>query len=148
MQPGNQAGTVTIRSNDPRRVPGINFNFFQEKRDRDLQALAEGVEHLMRIFNATGTLYAPYKVVEPVLGVDLRQSIKDDTFSRHVSSTCRIGPKGDRNYRVDSKFRVNGVDGLRVVDASVFSRTPGGFPAAPTFVITQKAFEVMMEDLE
>ncbi len=51
-----------------------------------------------------------------------------------------MGPKDDPEYCVDSEFRVNGVDGLRVVDASIFPRTPGGFPVAPTFVISQKAF--------
>jgi choline dehydrogenase len=47
---------------------------------------------------------------------------------------------------VDSKFRVNGVDGLRVVDASVFPRLPGAMPNGPTFTISRKAFEKIVED--
>ncbi|EXK30692.1 hypothetical protein FOMG_13476 [Fusarium oxysporum f. sp. melonis 26406] len=144
MQPGNQAGTITLRSKDPRQAPEINFNYFAEKGDRDLQAIQEGVEHTMRIFNATGKPYAPFKVVEPRPGISIRQGIMDDAFSHHATSSCRMGPAGDKNYCVDSEFKVNGVDGLRVVDASIFPRTPGGFPAAPTFMISQKAFGVIM----
>ncbi|KAF4493198.1 Choline dehydrogenase [Fusarium agapanthi] len=72
MQPGNQAGTITLRSKDPRQAPEINFNYFVEKGDRDLQAIQEGVEHAMRIFNATGEPYAPFKVVEPRPSVSIR----------------------------------------------------------------------------
>ncbi|KAI8671869.1 GMC-OxRdtase-N domain-containing protein [Fusarium keratoplasticum] len=148
MQTGNQAGTITLRSADPREAPEINFNFFAEKGDRDLQAIQEAVEHTMQIFNATGELYAPYTVIEPPPGVDVRQGIMDEAFSHHATSTCRMGPAGDKDYCVDSNFKVNGVDGLRVVDASIFPRTPGGFPVAPTFVISQKAFEVILKSIK
>lgn len=51
-----------------------------------------------------------------------------------------MGPAGDNNYCVDSKFRVNGVEGLRIVDGSVFPISPGWFPASSTATISQKAF--------
>ncbi|KAH7273174.1 hypothetical protein B0J15DRAFT_509171 [Fusarium solani] len=148
MQTGNQAGTIKLRSADPREAPEINFNFFAEKGDRDLQAIQEAVEHTMQIFNATGEPYAPYTVIEPPPSVDVRQGIMDEAFSHHATSTCRMGPAGDKDYCVDSNFKVNGVDGLRVVDASIFPRTPGGFPVAPTFVISQKAFEVILKSIK
>ncbi|KAM0354814.1 hypothetical protein ACHAPU_000638 [Fusarium lateritium] len=148
MQPGNQAGTITLRSKDPRQAPEINFNFFAEKGDRDLQAIQEGVELTMRIFNKTGEPYAPFTVIEPRPDETVRQGIMDDAFSHHATSSCRMGPAGDLNYCVDSDFKVNGVDGLRVVDASIFPRTPGGFPAAPTFMISQKAFYSIMRCIE
>ncbi|ETS80812.1 hypothetical protein PFICI_08341 [Pestalotiopsis fici W106-1] len=151
--PGDQSqGTVTLRSADPRDVPSIDFNWFtEETRDRDLQALEEGVAFAMRMFNATGPPYAPFTVVEPRPDVgDTRQAIVDEAFSHHVTSTCRMGPSAEdasQRYCVDSKFRVHGVDGLRVVDASVFPRTPGAMPVAPTFVMSQKAFNVIMADI-
>ncbi|KAF4968617.1 hypothetical protein FSARC_4041 [Fusarium sarcochroum] len=148
MQTGNQAGTITLRSNDPREAPEINFNYFAEKGDRDLQAIQEGVEHTLSIFNATGEPYAPFAVVEPNPEVDIRQGIMDEAFSHHASSTCRMGPAGNKDYCVDSEFKVNGVDGLRVVDASIFPRSPGGFPAAPTFVISQKAFGLILKTIK
>ncbi|KAM0551258.1 hypothetical protein ACHAPJ_008603 [Fusarium lateritium] len=148
MQTGNQAGTITLRSKDPREAPEINFNYFAEKGDRDLQAIQEGVEHTLSIFNATGEPYAPFTVVEPNPEVDIKQGIMDDAFSHHASSSCRMGPAGNKDYCVDPEFKVNGVDGLRVVDASIFPRSPGGFPAAPTFVISQKAFGVIIESIK
>ncbi|KAF5981270.1 choline dehydrogenase [Fusarium bulbicola] len=116
--------------------------------DRDLQAVQEGVEHTMHIFKATGKPYAPFKVIEPWPGVSIRQGIMDNAFGHHATSSCRMGLAGDRNYCVDSEFKVNGVDGLRVMDASIFPRTPGGFPAAPAFMISQKAFRVMMGSIK
>ncbi|KAF4980221.1 hypothetical protein FZEAL_3732 [Fusarium zealandicum] len=146
MQTGNQAGTVTLRSSDPRQAPEINLNFFAEQGDRDLTAIQEGIEHTLSIFNATGEPYAPFTIVEPNPDIDMKQAIMDEAFSHHVTSSCRMGPAGDRDYCVDPEFRVNGVEGLRVVDASIFPRSPGGFPAAPTFVISQKAFKVILQD--
>jgi choline dehydrogenase len=147
MQPGNTAGTVRLRSKDPRQASKIDFNFFAEKGDRDLKAIQGGVEHALGIFNSTAAPYAPFSIVEPRPGVDIRQGIMDEAFSHHATSSCRMGPAGDKNYCVDSKFKVNGIDGLRVVDASVFPRTPGAFPTAPTFMISQKAFGEIMGDI-
>jgi len=47
---------------------------------------------------------------------------------------------------VDSRFRVHGVEGLRVVDASTFPRIPGAFPVVPTFMISEKASDTILED--
>lgn len=140
MQVANQAGTVTLRSSNPRDTPKIDFNWFEQEGDRELQALAEAAQFILDRFEAIGAPYAPYQIMEPTPGVDFKQAIMDNTFSHHVTSTCRMGPRDDTDYCVDSKFRVNGVEGLRVVDASIFPRTPGAFPVAPTFMISQKAF--------
>jgi choline dehydrogenase len=148
MQTGNTAGTVELRSSNPREPPSINFNYFQEQGDRNLQVLAEGTEFVIEMLNAVGEPYTPLELLEPVPGVDTRQSLMDQTFSHHVTSTCRMGRKDDPDYCVDSKFRVNGIEGLQVVDASVFPRTPGGFPVAPTFIIGQKAFRTIVSELE
>ena len=56
---------------------------------------------------------------------DLRQFVKDNAWGHHASCTNRMGPEGDRIAVVDSSFRVYGTRGLRVVDASVFPRSPG-----------------------
>jgi choline dehydrogenase len=49
-----------------------------------------------------------------------------------------MGKKADSMSVVDSKFRVKGIKGLRVVDASIFPRTPGAFPVVSTFIIGEK----------
>lgn len=143
MQTGNAAGTVTLRSTDPRQAPEINFNYFTERAEEDLQALSEGIELMLRVYDAVGV---PYSVITPDPAVDLRQGIMDAAFSHHATSSCRMGPAGHGDYCVDSRFRVNGVEGLRVVDASVFPRAPGAMPNGPTFTISRKALEVILED--
>lgn len=100
-----------------------------------------------RVFNATGAPYAPFEIIEPSPEIETKQSIKDNAYSHHVTSTCRMGPKDDPDYCVDPDFNVNGVEGLRVVDASVFPRTPGAFPVVPVFMISQKASHVILDGL-
>jgi choline dehydrogenase len=143
MQTANPSGTVKLRSNDPRQAPKIDFNFFAQEADTDLRALAQGVELLLKAADDTGL---PYEVLSPAPEIDMHQGIMDEAFSHHASSSCRMGPTGDKNYCVDSKFRVNGVDRLRIVDASIFPRVPGGMPNSPTFTISRKALEVILAD--
>jgi choline dehydrogenase len=141
MQTSNSAGTVRLNSSDPRIRPNINFNYFSESAERDLDAMSEGIAMLRRAFDATGI---PYKQLSPDPENE-RQGIKDTAFSHHASSTCTIGPD-DGDSCVDSRFRVRGVDKLRVVDASVFPRSPGAMPNGPTWTISRKAFETLLED--
>ena len=143
MQTANPAGTVTLRSRDPRVAPAINFNYFTHRAQQDLQALTDGFDLLVRVFNGTGL---PYRVVVPDPAVDLQQALVDEAFSHHATSSCRMGWAGDRESCVDPRFRVHGVRSLRVVDASVFPRVPGAMPNGPTFTISRKAFETMLED--
>jgi choline dehydrogenase len=138
MQTANPAGTVKLRSADPRLAPEINFNFFANNSETDLQALADGVELMLRVYDEVGVNYT---LITPSPEVDMKQAIMDDTFSHHATSSCRMGPVNSKEYCVDSKFRVNGVKGLRVVDASVFPRPPGAMPNGPTFTISRKAFQ-------
>jgi choline dehydrogenase len=145
MQTANPSGTIRLRSTDPREAPEINFNFFAENTETDLQALAEGVNLMMRAYDDVGL---PYTVVAPNPAVELHQALMDEAFSHHASSSCRMGPAGDSKSCVDSKFRVNGVDSLRVVDASVFPRVPGAMPNGPTFTISRKAYKTILEDAQ
>ncbi|GJC87190.1 oxygen-dependent choline dehydrogenase [Colletotrichum liriopes] len=143
MQTSNAAGTVTLRSTDPRQAPDINLNYFSQRAEEDLQSLIEGIELMLSVYDEVGI---PYRVLTPDPAIDMKQSIMDVAFSHHATSSCRMGPAGHKDYCVDSKFRVNGVDKLRVVDASVLPRTPGAMPNGPTFTISRKAYETILED--
>ena len=57
-----------------------------------------------------------------------------------------MGPRNDARAVVDSRFRVHGVAGLRIVDASVFPNIPGFFIAAAVYMISEKASDVIAED--
>jgi choline dehydrogenase len=63
----------------------------------------------------------------------------------HACGTCKIGRDGDPDAALDSRFRVRGVAGLRVVDASVFPRIPGVFIVTNVYMAAEKAADVLTE---
>lgn len=153
MHPSNRAGTVTLRSADPRERPEIQFRFFEDAdAEKDLDAMVEGIELGRRVFDATPAPLGPWTETEPCEGgrnnpkCDVKKWIREQAWSHHATSSCAIGADGDRMAVLDSEFRVRGVKGLRVVDASVFPRVPGGFPVLPTFVVSEKAAEVILRE--
>lgn len=144
----NAAGTVTLRSADPRDLPEINFRYFDEGGAADLAAMIEGVA-LARRINAgmsgfEETLPGPATDQPAEITADIRA----EAFGHHASCTCAIGAEHDRMACLDSRFRVRGVEGLRVVDASVFPRIMGPFPTLPLYVVSEKATDVILEDAE
>ncbi|CAH0002408.1 unnamed protein product [Clonostachys byssicola] len=146
--PGSDAkGSVTLRSRNPRDTPVIDFNYFVgDAGERDLQALVEAGELALNLFNQTSETWAPITIVSPGPGEDLRQSLKDEVFGHHATGSCRMGPKGDRDACIDSQFRVQGVEGLRVADASVFPRAPGAWPTMPTYMIGLKLADILSRE--
>src|SRR5437870_3127078 len=76
----------------------------------------------------------------------VRQFIKDNAWGHHASCTCKIGLASDPTAVIDSRFRVHGTRGLRVVDASVFPKIPGFFIASAVYMISEKASDVIIED--
>jgi choline dehydrogenase len=147
---GRQAGTVTLNSADPRAVPRIRFNFLAKGEDEDLQAMAEAVERIRKVIKGVTEPTGPFTEEVPgpaVQAIDeVKQSIKDQIFSHHATSSCKIGADNDEFAVLDSRFRVRGVDGLRVVDASIFPHVPGSFPAIPIMMVSEKASDVILED--
>lgn len=153
----SQAGSVTLCSADPRDLPEVNFRFFsehdnQDRPDDDLTAIADGVEFARSILKSIPEPIGPMVEEFPGTSIErvdaLKQDIKDKAFSHHATSTCHIGADGDPMACLDSRFRVRGVESLRVVDASVFPHVPGAFPALPVYMISEKATDVILEDIE
>jgi choline dehydrogenase len=75
-----------------------------------------------------------YEAVQPVIYTLLSSRTPP-------TSTCAIGGDDEEMAVLDSKFRVRGVAGLRVVDASAFPVVPGAFPSCPTMMLSVKAAE-------
>ncbi|KAJ3456907.1 hypothetical protein MRS44_016930 [Fusarium solani] len=147
----NQAGTVTLRSDDPLDVPDITYNYFDTGSgdyEKDLQALAEAVDLTRDAFDRQ---LVPTKEVLPGSSVKTKEEIdnyiKNTAWGHHASSTCPIGADDDQMAVLDSKFRVRGVKGLRVVDASVYPRIPGTFTAVSTFIVAEKAADDILNEL-
>jgi choline dehydrogenase len=152
VHPQNAAGTVKLRSKDPHDTPEINFNYFKENADHDLTAMTEGVELARKILDGVSKPIGPFTERDPGASVEtvaeIKQAIKNQAFSHHASSTCAIGADDDPMACLDSRFRVRGVEGLRVVDASVFPRVPGSFPTLPIYMVSEKASECILEDVK
>ncbi|KAG7115425.1 Oxygen-dependent choline dehydrogenase like protein [Verticillium longisporum] len=149
--PRNTAGTVKLLSADPLDVPEIVYNFFDTgsgDADADIQAISEAIGVARDAFKRQ---LVP--VEERLPGKDVNTAeevatyIKDTAWGHHASSTCPIGADGDPMAVLDSKFRVRGVQGLRVVDASVYPRIPGTFTAVSTFMAAEKAAEDILSEL-
>ena len=151
---GNRAGTVTLRSADPRDTPEINFNYFDTGTTtggadmNDLNAVVDGIQVARKIAADLPLLSATFTEVYPGPNVtstaEIQEYVKDNAWGHHASCTCPIGADSDPNAVLDSSFRVRGVDGLRVVDASVFPRIPGIFVAVPIYMISEKAADVII----
>jgi choline dehydrogenase len=147
----NTAGTVRLRSADPRDVPEVNFHYFQEGSDtagEDLESVFQGVEFVRRVTARASVLTTaellPGKNIETE--ENLRQFIKDEAWGHHASCSNKIGPKEDPMAVVDSNFRVHGTRNLRVVDASIFPRIPGFFIVSAVYMISEKASDVILAD--
>jgi choline dehydrogenase len=148
----NTGGTVTLKSADPRATPEINFNNFEDgtdKKGEDLEALLQGVK-MARKMAANGADGPAEGETSPgqkcVTEDDLRQFIKNETWGHHASCSTKMGTANDPLAVVDSKFRVHKIEGLRIVDASVFPSIPGLFIVVPIYMIAEKASDVILED--
>ncbi|KAK1755556.1 oxygen-dependent choline dehydrogenase [Echria macrotheca] len=162
MSVQNTAGYVRIASRDATVPPEINIRQYESPgRDGgavDLGAMVDAVAWVRRNFLSLPAPYGPVTPTEPPCRAGLTADgsckdrredeswINEQTFGHHAVGTCRMGKKGDKTAVVDSGFRVFGVSGLRVVDASVFPISPGGFPVLPTFMVGQKGSEVILAD--
>ncbi len=76
---------------------------------------------------------------------ELEQFVRDHAWGHHACGTCAIGARAD-GYVLSSDFRVHGIAGLRVVDASIFPRIPGYFIASAVYMAAEKAADVILAD--
>lgn len=147
----NTAGYVRLRSADPLDTPEINFRYFEEGNDaagEDLDSVVAGIEFVRRMGDGAADVIAEELVPgRAVAGREaLRQYVRDNAWGHHASCTCKIGADGDAMAVLDSKFRVRGVSGLRVVDASVFPAIPGFFIVSAVYMVSEKAADVILAD--
>ncbi|KAI8937192.1 hypothetical protein NX059_006402 [Plenodomus lindquistii] len=150
--PRNTAGSVLLRSSDPLDVPDITYNYFDTgvgDYQKDITAISEAIDLARDSFTRQ---LVPIREVLPGSQVQsagqISDYIKDTTWGHHASSTCPIGADNDPMAVLDSSFRVRGTTGLRVVDASVFPKIPGTFTAVSTYIVAEKAADVILSQLK
>lgn len=146
----NHAGRVTLRSNDPTVRPRIDFHHFAEGSEgsgADLDAIVRGVELARDLNRSLGSEIDAELYPGPQWDTreKLRAFVQNEAWGHHASCSCPIGADSDPGAVLDSQFRVRGVQGLRVVDASVFPRIPGYFIVSAIYMIGEKASDVIAE---
>jgi len=140
-------GTVTLRSADPFDDPAIFANYLSAEEDR--RALREGARMMRQV--ASQAALDEFRTEELFPGKSVQTDEELDAWIRansetiyHPVGTCRMGPVGDPMAVVDPELRVQGLKGLRVVDASVMPSLVGGNTNAPTIMIAEKASDLIL----
>ena len=138
-------GHVSLRSADPADKPRILTNSLSEPDD--VQSLVAAMA-LAREIAAQGPLRdITVRELKPGPDVTDRADLEADLRRRlmliyHPVGTCRMSDRGD-DAVVDSQLRVHGLEGLRVVDASIMPVIPGGNTQAPTVMIAERAADLI-----
>jgi len=139
-------GSVHITAADPFAAPRIAPNYLSTDHDRHIAA--NGLRFTRRI--AAAPALARYRPEEIMPGVEFQS--EDELVSAagrigttifHPVGTCAMGRVEDPSAVVDSQLRVIGIDGLRVVDASVMPRITSGNTNSPTLMIAERASEMI-----
>jgi choline dehydrogenase len=139
-------GSVRLRSADPKDTPIVDPNFLGDPYD--LKTSTEGVKISREILRQSAM--AKYIRKEHFPGDRVRTQADFEDYARqygrtsyHPVGTCRMG--GDAGSVVDPMLRVRGVEGLRVIDASVMPRIVSGNTNAPVIMIAEKAAAMMRD---
>jgi choline dehydrogenase len=132
-------GYVEAKSNDPHQAPAINPRYLSDETDR--RCAVGGLRAVRKLF-ATPAL-APYLVAEMLPGKDVQSDEELLHYLRqtgstvfHATCTCKMGQ--DAMAVVDDQLRVHGIEGLRVIDASVMPTVTSTNTNAPTIMIAEK----------
>ncbi len=141
LQHARSQGRLRLTSRDPEAPLEIDHAYFSDPVD--LVALADGVELVNRLVT-TGPLG---EIVQPLPESTLTWSTRDELERKvrsqvgttfHPSSTCRMGPAEDSTAVVDAHAHVHGIDGLLIVDASIFPSGPRGNLHFPVVAAAEK----------
>ena len=142
-------GRVSLASPDPADAPRIAPGYLATEEDR--RVAVEGLRLVRRI--AAQAPLARYRPEEyrpgPAVQTDaelLSAAAELATTIFHPVGAAAMGPDGDRRAVLDARLRVRGIEGLRVVDASVMPRITSGNTSSPTLMIAEKGAAMILED--
>src|SRR4030081_2747431 len=140
-------GSLRIGSADPTVPPEIRINYLATEVDRS--ANVQGLKILRKILRAPALSSYVIEEVDPGAKVSTDEELLNYCRQRgstiyHPTSTCRMG--SDPLAVVDQRLRVRGIEGLRVVDASIMPDLVSGNTNAAIIMIAEKASDMILED--
>ncbi|MGB8330211.1 MAG: GMC family oxidoreductase N-terminal domain-containing protein [Polyangiales bacterium] len=140
-------GSVHARSRDPKDAPEIVHNYLSTAHDRELSI--EGFKLQRRIYAAPA--FSEHAVEELVPGAHVQSDEEilefwrsDSMSTYHPVGTAKMGPAEDPDAVVDHELRVHGIEGLRLVDASIFPLIPSGNTHAPVVAVAGRAADLLL----
>lgn len=140
-------GSVRIRSADPREAPAIQYHYLTTDGDR--RTAIDALRMVRRL--VTAPAMKRYVLAEHAPGAQVNTDDEWLDYARsvggtvyHPTSTCRMGQ--DAFAVVDERLRVRGLQGLRVVDASIMPNVVSGNSNAATIMIAEKGADLILED--
>ena len=143
MRPKSR-GTVRLHSDNPRQAPKIQFNHLQEIAD--VHDIREGLRITRELVQQSA--FAPVRGREISPGIEVNSGNEFEAFirnsvatSHHPSCTCKMGD--DDMSVVDENARVHGVEGLRVVDASIMPNVISANLNAATLMLAEKSADAI-----
>ena len=141
-------GEIMIRTADPRDYPKITANAYST--DTDVAEMLAAVKFVRTIAAQPAMADVILEEILPGPKVQSDADLIADFRKRsgtvyHPVSTCRMGPDPARSV-VDSRLRVHGVEGLRVIDASIFPENISGNTNAPSIMTGWKGADLVLED--
>jgi choline dehydrogenase-like flavoprotein len=147
LQPKSR-GWVRLADNDPASMPLINPNFLGD--ETDLKAAVDAVRAVRKVMGQPSLAAVIEEELDP--GPDMQSDAEIGEWVKHAVTTmwhpvgtCRMG-KDERSV-VDARLQVRGVDGLRVIDASIMPNITSGNTNAPTQALARHAAAMLVEDL-
>ena len=139
------SGHLEIKSRDPLEHPAIHPNYLSDERDH--QVAIDSIKVARRIAEAPAL--APHVLDEYVPGREFQSDEELLNAARqhsqtiyHPASTCKMGH--DAMAVVDDQLKVHGVEGLRVIDASIMPEITSGNTNAPTIMIAEKGADMIL----
>ena len=140
-------GHLALRSDDPRQPVAIHANYLSEPED--LEMMLECVRLSREILRQPA--FRPFRAHEIFPGSEAtdRRGLIDFIRQKaetiyHPVGTCRMGPDSDAKAVVDARLKVHGLEGLRVIDASIMPGLIGGNTNAPVIMIAEKAADMIL----
>ena len=144
MRPTSR-GEIKLKSNKPYDSPSIQFNYMQT--EHDLNEMRDGIKIAREIFNQKAFDEFRGKELSPGILETSKESLNEFIRSKgdtayHPSCTCKMG--NDDTSVVNEELKVNGIENLRVVDASVMPNIITGNLNATTVMIAEKASDLIL----